>query len=430
MNSILIKNGQWLHPAGKLISSNLLLQDGHIVDLDAALQTRTDQKIDAAGQLILPGAIDPHVHFREPGQLYKEGIVQGGRAALKGGVTTVIDMPNNIPPCTTAKRLEEKKALFRKKALVNWGLMLHTRNGNYQYPVSGVMAAKVYMAKSSGLPAVNKTGYIENILRQFPVVAFHAEDESFFISDPAVVQHHEKRPRQAVTGALVKIEEALRCLPADIKPNVVICHMNTADELFWLERMRREGFKVFGETAPHYLYFTQEDYLRDGAVFKVNPAIRSAQDQSALRAGLASGRVDFIGTDHAPHPPAEKNGTAPPSGIAGIEWLTPLMLNFVDSGQVSWLRYQQLMTENAAKAYRIAGRDGIRQGNFGDLVLVQKLEAWQPADEIVTHAATNPFTKITLHYKVTLTLVNGIIKYNGSEFFEQARGMEIGPAHG
>jgi len=430
LSSLLIKNGQWLHPSGKLVSSNLLLWDGRIADTDASWKSSADLEIEAGGQLILPGAVDPHVHFREPGQLYKEGIRQGSRAALKGGVTTIIDMPNNQPPCTTPTRLEAKKKLFRKKSLVNWGLMLHTRKGIIHYPVSGASAAKVYMAKSSILPAVNRVDDLENILRCFPVVAFHAEDENYFVSDPAVIFHHEKRPKASVSGALAKIEAALYRLPADIRPHVVICHMNTAEELDWLERMRQAGFIVFGETAPHYLYFSQEDYLRDGAVFKVNPAIRTEQDQSALRAGLSSGRVDFIGTDHAPHPPAEKDGTMPPSGIAGIEWLTPLMLNFVESGALSWLRYQQLLTENAAKAYRIAGRDGIRPGNFADLVLLRKTEPWQPADEIITLAGRNPFTKITLHYKVTHTLVNGIIKYNGAEFFEEVKGMEVNPTHG
>lgn len=424
---MLIKNANWLNPDGTFSKGSIQVENGRIAELsEGDLSAAGGNVLDADGMLVLPGAIDPHVHFREPGQLYKEGISRASKAALKGGVTTVIDMPNNNPPCTTAGRVAHKKDLFRRKSQVNWGLMLHTTPHSDPAVKCEVKSAKVYMAKSSALPAITETQVIARLMADFPVVSFHAEDESEFDTSPgASPLHHEKRPRQAIVTALQKIESALRSVPADKRPRVIICHMNTADEVRWLKRMKAEGFDVWGETCPHYLFFTQDDYIREGARFQVNPPIRTGKDQQALRLAIADGTIDFMGTDHAPHSNAEKSGDRPPSGIAAIEWLVPQMLHFVDNGLLSWQRFAELMTLNGARCYDVRQRDGIRVGNFADLVLVQRQKDGPAIEKVQTRSGINLYQHIHFNWRVQSTLVNGVIKYRQGRYFTEQKGKEV-----
>ncbi len=424
---MLIKNAKWLNTGGSFSEGAILIKNGKIAELIKGKRfPNKSQVLDAAGMLVLPGAIDPHVHFREPGQLYKEGINSASKAALCGGVTTVIDMPNNNPPCTTAKRIEQKKELFRRKSHINWGLMLHTSENSLPAVQDEIKSAKIYMAKSSVLPAITSEETIRCLMQHFPQVSFHAEDETAFDNRPdASPLHHEKRPRTAITTALTKIEQALKSLPENERPRTVICHMNTADEVQWMKRMKSEGFDVWGETCPHYLYFTQDDYLEKGSVFQVNPPIRTQADQDALRQALADGTIDFMGTDHAPHSKTEKNSAKPPSGIAAIEWLTPQILHFVDEGLLSWKRFSELLSGQAASCYGIEKRDGIRVGNYADLVLVQKSEQLLKKNKVQTKAGINLYEKFDFKWRVQSTLVNGILKYSNHRFYLNGKGKEV-----
>jgi len=424
---MLIKNAKWLNQDGTFSEGTIRIENGKIAEMaSGSLVDLKHQIIDATGMLVLPGAIDPHVHFREPGQLYKEGIDSASKAALRGGVTTVIDMPNNNPPCTTAKRIEQKKELFRRKSHVNWGLMLHTSENSKPDVQDEIKSAKIYMAKSSALPAIISVQTIEKLMRHFPMVSFHAEDESAFdTSSNASTLHHEKRPRSAITGALVKVEQALKSLPKKEQPRVVICHMNTTDEIVWVKRMKSEGFDVWGETCPHYLYFTQNDYIKKGALFQVNPPIRSQADQDALRQAISDGTIDFIGTDHAPHSQPEKSSNKPPSGIAAIEWLLPQMLHFVDEGLLSWKWFGELMSGRASSCYKIDKRDGIKVGNYADLVLVQKSAESLKNSDVQTKSGINLYEKFDFNWRVETTIVNGIVKYDGNKFNTKEKGKEV-----
>jgi dihydroorotase len=422
---MLIKNVRWLNNKGEFIESDIQINKGKIVNLDKAIPTgKEDQVIDAREYLVVPGAIDSHVHFREPGQLYKEGILSGSKAALHGGVTTVIDMPNNKPPCSTGKRIRQKKELFRKKSLVNFGVMLHTTPYNDEDLEDQIVSAKIYMAKSSALPAITSVEVLSHLFQKYPTVSIHAEDETEFdLSSDHSPLHHVYRPRKAITTALQKIETALRTLNGKSRPRIVICHMNTADEVNWITRMKDEGFDVWGETCPHYLYFTQDDYIEKGAAFQVNPPIRTKEDQARLREGMASGAIDFIGTDHAPHSKEEKNSANPPSGIAAIEWLMPQLLYFVDNGLLSWKRFYELTCLGASDCYLIKGRNGIEPGNFADLVFLKKSSGSD--NKIQTKAGRNLYENFNFNWQVALTLVNGIVKFDGKKYHTKIKGMEI-----
>ena len=421
---MLIKNARWLNSEGEFIESDIHIKNGRITELSASILSNDNEILDAKDYVIIPGAIDPHVHFREPGQFYKEGILSGSKAALRGGVTTVLDMPNNKPPCTTAKRIAQKKDLFRNKSLVNYGVMLHTTPYNTENLNDQIISAKIYMAKSSALPAITSVETLNRLFQKYLTVSIHAEDETEFDLNPDHSPlHHVYRPRKAITCALQKIESALKTIKTASRPRVIICHMNTADEVIWMAGMKKEGFDVWGETCPHYLYFTQNDYIKKGAAFQVNPPIRTKEDQQKLREGIASGIIDFIGTDHAPHSQEEKASAKPPSGIAAIEWLLPQLLYFVDQGSLTWKRFHELICLRAAECYRIKGRNGIKTGNFADLVFLKK--STKAENIIQTKAGQNLYKNFDFKWNVALTMVNGIIKFDGRQFHTQIKGMEV-----
>lgn len=433
-NSILIKNARWLSDTGEFRDDRMWIHGDKIKALGRNLPHKNiDTVFDAEGLLILPGAIDPHVHFRQPGQAYKEGITNASKAALKGGVTTVLDMPNNKPPCTTLQRILAKKELFRKKALVNWGLHLH---GQWPAPPNvkkEIKSVKVFMARSSALPAITETEELKKLFRHYRQLAIHAEDETLFdVSARRSPLHHENRPVEAVASALQKIEQALNETPPAKRPRLVICHMNSMIEVEWLRRMKVEGFDIWGETAPHYLYFTQEDYIREGNRYKVNPPIRSNMDRAALRLAVMDGVIDFIGTDHAPHTQEEKNSAEPPSGIAGIEWLLPLMLSIREKDKLSWARLQELLTQNAAACYGIRKRDGIKEGNYADLIFLKEFNNEQPDpdagwrdENTQTKAAVNLYDGRVGNWRVAATMVNGAFKYRGGKYINNDKGYEV-----
>jgi dihydroorotase len=425
-----ISNARWLRPDGAWAEGVIDVVDGRLRLLPGAV---APGDLDAAGMLVLPGFIDPHVHLREPGQIYKEGIRNGTRAALKGGVTTLLDMPNNKPATTTAKRLEAKRARFRRKSLCNWGLFLQATPHNADPALAaalmpGIPGLKIYMAQSSALPGVNRMEDLTALFRAWPVVAVHAEDDTKFAAGPYDMRqaaHHRHRPRAAIQEALVKIERVLRALDAPERPRVVLLHAGTMDDVAWLLRMKADGFDVHGETCPHYLLYTAEDQLARGGALKCNPAIRGPMDRMALQDALGNGAIDFMATDHAPHAPSENaRPDNPPSGIASIEWLWPQILHARDAGWVTDAQLTRLACGGASRCYGITGRDGIIDGNAADLVLVEHAPG-EPPLPVVTKAGFDPFEQLSLAWRVRATIVNGALSYLHGRFTGACGAQEV-----
>ena len=375
------------------------------------------------------------MHFREPGQLKKEGILNGSRAALKGGVTTVLDMPNNRPPTTTRERFDEKLARFAKKSRVNYGLFFHAEPEGEASPADSA-GAKIYMAKASEVDAVGDADVLEAIFRKHRRVTVHAEDEREFSTvwkksaevfhgvengagaaggpdgEEAARDHHARRPRRAVRQALESIETAWRRIPRAERPRLVLAHCATADEVEWVASMKRRGYDVWAETCPHYFLLTQEDYQRVGPRLQVNPPLRSEADRAAVMEGARSGGIDFVSTDHAPHLGGEKESALPPSGIAGIEWLAPILLTLALRGEFSWQRYLEMASARAASCYGLADRGVIREGAWADLTVAE----WGPVsltgdEAIVTRANWNPYGEWEMSARVRAVLVNGQVAW-------------------
>ena len=423
-----LDNACWLGNDGWFHRGTIRIADGRIAKLESA------QAADAplGTRFIVPGLIDAHVHLREPGQAYKEGIANGTAAALKGGVTTVLDMPNNRPPITTPERLEQKRALFARKARVNYGLFLQATDGGPRAPETAA-GAKLYMARSSALPAIREAAALARVFRAQDLVVVHAEDERRFFhsvekSFPQCgkTTHHELRPRAAIRAALNSIETAWRKTPAKIRPRLVIAHCSTVDEVEWVRKMKRGGHDVWAETCPHYFLLTAKDYLERGAALQVNPPLRDEEDRAAIYEAVKNGGIDFISTDHAPHTPAEKAGENPPSGIAGIEWLGPILLTLARRGEISWKRYLELAGQNAARCYGLAGRGGIAEGAWADLALAEAGKWKQGTGErIVTRAGFRPFMDFEFAARVQATMVNGRRAWSAGRVRPGVRGREV-----
>ena len=423
-----IDDACWLGDDGWFHRGTIRIADGRIAKLES------DFASDAPGgdEIVVPGLIDAHVHLREPGQAYKEGIANGTAAALKGGVATVLDMPNNRPPIATRELFEKKRALFAHKARVNYGLFWQAPDGGEPAPETAA-GAKIYMAQSSSLPAIGDADALARIFRVQDLVVVHAEDERRFFHGVektfpqcGKLSHHLRRPRTAVLAALASLEIALRKTPAKARPRLVLAHCGTVEELAWVRKMKRAGYDVWAETCPHYFLLTEEDYLRRGAALQVNPPLRSAEDRAAMYEAVRNGGIDFVSTDHAPHAPAEKAGQNPPSGIAGIEWLGPILLTLAKRGEITWKRYLELSGQNAARCFGIEGRGGIREGAWADLAFVAFDKTAKPAREkVATRAQFRPYAEFDFAARVRAMRINGQAAWSEGRARPGVRGKEV-----
>ena len=427
-----IQNVVWLSAKGEHLSGSLDIVDGRW----SAVTERPPLPKNGAPEngpieLIVPGLVDTHVHFREPGLVDKEGIDRGTRAALAGGVTTILEMPNTVPPCATLEAFAEKRALYAAKARTHWGLHIQATATPVPFDLALVASAKVYMAKSSLREAILEQSDLEAIFEAYPRVAVHAEDESKFCParyDEAARAHHLVRPVEAITSALAKLEAALIATPERQRPRLILCHSTTREEVAWVRRMKASGFDVWAETCPHYLLLTSDDYVARGNALKVNPPLRSGEDDAALFEALVDGTIDFISTDHAPHLPEEKAKTrGAPSGIAGIEALLPLVWSFVEEGKLTPARFHEACITAAARCYGINQHGAIHRGNYADFVVLKERAAKLPSPPI-TGAGWHPYLERSLPWRVARTYVAGALAYDEGGFPEPAvRGKEVYP---
>lgn len=435
-----IRNASWVEPDGDLRTGSILIQNGRIANLsDHPPPAGSGRSINAAGCLIYPGVIDTHTHLREPGQRYKEGISNGTAAALKGGVTTVLDMPNNNPPTGDAQRVAAKRERFQRKSRVNWGFYVEGSVRTGEIDRKTIAGIKIYMSQSNRSPAVNDLAILQRLFRRYPRIAVHAEDEAAILSQHpntrsgrssgALFAHHRRRPREAIRLALSKIQRAYCSLLPSFRPRLILCHVSTADEVDWLTEMKRNGYDVWGETCPHYMLFTREHYVACGTMLQVNPPLRTATDRDRIRRAVKDGVIDFIATDHAPHTRREKALiSSSPSGIASIEWFLPLVLQLAEELGWSRRRVGELTCQAAAKCFAIPDRNGIREGNYADLVMVAEVknEADRAGlERIITRAGVNPYRELALRQYVKTALVNGKVAWRAGHTGQGRYGREV-----
>lgn len=385
---------------------DVAVRAGVIERVEPSLSGPAREEVDCRGLALLPGAIDLHVHLREPGMTHKEDIASGTQAAVSAGVTTVFDMPNTSPPTTTLERLVEKAGVASRSARCHVRFYLALTADNLDeieraasHPAfAGV---KVFLGSTTGRILVEDPAVIERALDRVPALfAFHAELESVLagargsIPEPTASHHHVLRPADAaVAGARLVADLASR--PGR---RLHLCHLSSAGEVEALSRARPAS-SLTAEVTPHHLFLTHEDTGALGNLLKVNPPVRAPADRDALLAALRDGPVNALATDHAPHTRDEKSLPYPqaPSGVPGLDTLVPATLRLVQVGSLDLPRAVRLLCENPAAIAGLDRKGRVAEGCDADLMLFDLDRTWTPADaDVRSRCGWTPFAGRTL----------------------------------
>lgn len=448
---ILIKNATIVNE-GKKFPGSVLISDEEIAGIyttqeDTPADTEADQVIDATGLYLLPGVIDDHVHFREPGLTHKADIESESRAAAAGGVTSYMDMPNVKPLTTNLENLEEKFRLAAEKSKVNYSFFFGATNNNAdQLPLldrQKVCGVKLFMGSSTGNMLVDQKNALYEVFRKSPVLIMtHCEDsavinqnisrcKALYGEDPSVEHHPEIRNAEAC----YRSSSLAVSLARETGARLHIAHISTARELELFsdqpllnEHYERTGKQITAEACVAHLIYSEEDYRTLGTRIKCNPAIKSLNDRDALRRALSEKRIDVVGTDHAPHLLSEKNGGClkAVSGMPMIQFSLNAMLELTDQGVLTLERLVELMAHAPAALFDIHRRGFIRKGYYADMVLIQPDCAWTVKPEnILSKCGWSPLEGHTFHWKVKYTFCNGHLLYNNGTIDEQYRGKAL-----
>ena len=422
---LVIRNGTLVsHDA--MAPASIAIKDGRVLSVGAdEAMPPARETFDAAGLHVLPGAIDVHVHFRDPGYPDKEDWASGTAAAAFGGVTTVFDMPNTIPPVGTAEVLAAKHRIAAAKAHVDYGLYgLLGEDTIANVPAlieGGVIGFKLYMGNTFGKIPSPSTGAM---LEAFEVVAPTGKRISLHAETNSVMERRETRLRQAERTdalahvasrpAVVAVEAVSRAaiLAEWTGARIHILHISSAEELRPLREAKARGVDITGETGPHYLMLSTDDYARLGGIIRVNPPVREARNQEPLWAALADGTVDLIATDHAPHTPEEKTRNdiwTVDCGFPGVETQMPLMLTAVSAGRMGICDYVRLSAANPARTFGLYPRKGaIQPGAEADIAIVDLARAWTIDDaKLQSRSKITPWNGFRVKGLPIHTLVRG-----------------------
>lgn len=440
MMRTLIKNGTIVNE-GRSFLGDLVVDGEQIEEIYEGKAPRGiyDQVIDASGCFVLPGVIDDHVHFREPGLTRKADIESESRAAAFGGVTSYFEMPNTNPQTTTLEALEDKFALGAQKSHVNYSFFFGATNDNVdlfdRLDVHRIPGIKLFMGSSTGNMLVDKYESLQQIFVKakkmgLPVMT-HCEDTDIinrnmaayqekYGEDPDVKFHPEIRSVEACyesSSLAVKLAK-------ESGAHLHIAHVTTARELEFFGKDKN----ITGEAVIAHLYFSDEDYADKQAFIKCNPAIKTVNDRKALREALADGRISVVGTDHAPHEWKDKQGgcAKAASGMPMVQFSLVSMLELVDKGVLSIERMVEVMSHHPAKLFHVDKRGFLRPGYQADIVIVRPHTAWTVQKEIIqSKCGWSPMEGHEYQWQVEQTICNGRLIYNKGEFDEAYRGEEL-----
>lgn len=395
-----------------------------------------DRKIDATGLFVLPGVIDSHVHFREPGLTAKADIGTESEAAAYGGVTTFFDMPNTVPQTTSVDALDAKFRIAREKSHVNYSFFFGATNSNTdalqtldRHVVPGV---KLFMGASTGNMLVDSDDSLRKIFSNATMpVMVHCEDtgminanmteaKSRYGDDPDVAMHPLIRSEEACYASSSRAVRMARTYGTRLH----VAHVSTAKEL---ELFGHDG-NITAEAVIAHLFFSDEDYARLGTRIKCNPAVKTAYDRSELRKALSSGAISTVGTDHAPHLLKDKEGgcARAASGMPMIQFSLVTMLELVDNGVLDMERLVRLMCHNPADIFEVRGRGYLRKGYKADIVLVGRDRRWTvTGDTVRSKCGWSPMEGHTYDWRVVKTICNGQVVYDDGTFYDNIRGEQV-----
>lgn len=442
MRNYLIKNA-FLVNEGRISTADLLLKNGRIEKIGSGLQPQfAVTEINGEGKHLLPGVIDDQVHFREPGLTHKATIYTEARAAVAGGVTSFMEMPNTVPPAFTQQLLEEKYAIAATDSLANYSFYMGTSNDNADEALrtnerkKDICGIKIFMGSSTGNLLVDNYLTLDRLFRESEVlIATHCEDEKIIRRNLERLRA-EGRQLTAADHPIIRDEEAcfessLTAIQFAQKHNsrLHVFHLSTAKEMALFGNMLPLAEKrITAEICVHHLHFTSDDYARLGNRIKCNPAIKAPHNREALWAAMLDDRLDVIATDHAPHTLAEKEGPYEKAhaGLPLVQHPLLLMLHYVRAGRITLEKVVEKMSHAVATCFRIAERGFIREGYFADLVMVDldRPSVVRP-ENILYKCGWSPLEGFEFPATVTHTFVNGHPVYGNGEFDESQWGQRL-----
>jgi len=442
MKEILIKNAQIINE-GIIYKSDLLIKNGLIDKIDKQIELKDTpaQIIDAKGKFLIPGIIDDQVHFREPGLTHKATIATESRAAVSGGITSFIEMPNTVPQATTHKLLEDKFDIAAKTSYANYSFMFGGTNDNLQELLKTdpkkVAAIKLFLGSSTGNMLVDDEEVLKKIFSSTKMlIAVHCEDETTirnnlekakakFGEDIPIEMHPKIRSEEA---CYISSSKAI-ALAKETGARLHVFHLSTAKETaLFRNDIPLEEKQITAEVCTHHLWFDDSFYKEKGTLIKWNPAVKSKKDKEGLWAALLDDRIDVIATDHAPHTKEEKDQeyTKAPSGGPLVQHTLQAMIECHKQGRISLEKLVEKMCHNPAKLFNIEKRGFVKKGYYADLVLVDlNSKETVSKDNILYKCGWSPFEGTTFNSSISHTFVNGNLIYNQGKFNDIIKGKRL-----
>ena len=441
MSRLLLLNAKLVNE-GKCIETDVLIVDGFIEQLASDLSGQpADHVIDAQGQYLLPGVIDDQVHFREPGLTHKATIRSESRAAVAGGVTTFMEMPNTVPNALTQELLADKYGIAAQSSMANYSFYMGASNDNLAEVLRTdprtVCGIKVFMGSSTGNMLVDNEHVLNELFRESPMlIATHCEDEATIRANTERYRAEYGDDATSSLHPLIRNEEA--CLKSSSlavelarrhDTRLHILHISTADELaLFNNQLALTDKRITAEVCVHHLWFDSRDYARLGNQIKCNPAIKDPHHKDALLTALLDDRLDVIATDHAPHTWAEKNTAywQAPSGLPLVQHPLLLMLEFVEQGKLSLEMLVRKMCHAPADCFRIDRRGYVREGYWADLVLVDTNQPTTVSKQnLLYQCGWSPLEGHRFDATITHTIVSGELVYQNGNFLTDRAGKRL-----
>lgn len=442
MEGTLICNARLVNE-GRIFEADLRIKDGRIDQIASGLSARAGEAVvDAQGKYLLPGMIDDQVHFREPGSPHKGSIATESRAAVAGGITSFMDMPNTNPPTLSLEALAQKEAIAARDSIANYAFHFGVSKDNFDVVEAldprRVAGVKVFMGSSTGDMLVDEPTILERLFAHCPTILLtHCEDaprirereaqwKARFGEDIPADQHPLIRDAEAC----FKSSSLAVSLAKRFGTQLHVLHVTTARELELFEPGPIEGKAITAEVCLHHLLLEESSYADLGHRIKCNPAVKTLEDREALRAGLREGRLDLVGTDHAPHTWEEKQrsyGQAP-SGLPLVQHALPALLELVEQGALDLTAAVEKSSHAVAKRFAIQDRGFLREGSWADLVLVEHLSEPRAAgeDPVLSRCGWTPLANQRFHHAIHATWVSGRKVWQEGRILEGEPGKALG----
>lgn len=439
-NSILIKEVQVVNE-GKISTNDIYIKNGRIEKIAPIIDKKADREIAGNGKHCMPGVIDDQVHFREPGLTHKSDLYTEPRAAVAGGTTSFMEMPNTVPNTLTQELLEDKYKIAAKKSLANYSFFMGASNDNVEEVLKtnekNVCGVKIFMGSSTGNMLVDNRQTLENLFSKVPLlIATHCEDEATIRANNAAFKEKygdsgtaELHPLiRNVEGCYLSSSMAVE-MAKKYNTRLHILHISTAKELdLFRNDIPLAEKRITAEVCVHHLHFNSKDYAKLGNLIKCNPAIKDRGNQKALFPALLDNRLDIIATDHAPHTWEEKSKPyfQAPGGVPTVQHSLNMMLGFYHKGMISLERIVEKMCHAPAICFKVKERGYVREGYWADLVVVDVDKKWKVMKKNIHYkCGWSPFENKFLKGKISHTIVSGHLAYENGQFNEEKKGERL-----